>query len=394
MVKCVALIVAAGRGTRFSGLLSQQYQIPKQYREIGGKMVLRRCLTTFVAHPKIDAVRVVIHKDDRELYNLAALNLDILPPVIGGNSRQESVYLGLESLKDLNPDVVLIHDGARPLIDFGTINRVVSAVDENTGSIPGISVVESIKRVDEDGYIIQNIDRNNLVTAQTPQGFPYRKLLEAHEKLRNSEILYTDDSAIALECGIRVKVVSGNESNIKITSSSDLAKASSSFSTQSEIRTGYGFDAHRFEDGKNFVTLGGVEIPHSKGLLGHSDADVALHALTDAILGAISAGDIGLHFPCSDPKWKGASSDIFLRHAANILYERDGVINNVDLTIVCESPKITPHRYNIIKRISEILSISEDRISVKATTTEGMGYEGRKEGISSTAIVTVKLPQR
>lgn len=393
MAKCIALIVAAGRGTRFSGILSKSYQIPKQYHEIGGKMVLRRALTTFVAHPKIDAVRVVIHKDDRELYNLASLNLDILPPVIGGETRQESVRIGLESIESLEPDIVLIHDGARPLVDFGIINRVVSAIDGDTGVIPAIPVVESIKKVSENEFIIDNVDRSNLYTAQTPQGFPFKKLLEAHKKAKTVSTMYTDDSAIAIDNGLKVKIIYGNENNIKITSTSDLLKASNSFSTSAtEVRTAFGFDAHRFDDSKNSIVLCGVNIPNTKGLKGHSDADVALHAITDALLGTMSAGDIGLHFPPSDEKWKGVSSDLFLKHAANILYEKDGVINNVDVTIVCESPKISPYRYAMIKRIADILLIPEEKVSVKATTTEGMGYEGRGEGISATAVVTVRLP--
>ena len=395
MSKCIALIVAAGRGTRFSGILSKNnYQIPKQYHEIGGKMILRRAITTFTAHPKINAVRVVIHPDDKELYNLAAMNLNILPPIDGGQSRQESVRLGLESIKDLNPDIVLIHDGARPLIDFGTINRILAAIDEECGAVPAMPMIESVKKVDDKGFIIKNIERDALYTVQTPQGFPYKKLLKAHEKAKNDNINYTDDSAIATNYGIKVKIIPGNENNVKITSASDLIKASSGFSAPSEIRTAIGFDAHRFDDDKNAIILGGVKIQNTKGLKGHSDADVVLHAVTDAVLGTISAGDIGMHFPPSDPQWKNANSDIFLKHAVNILYERDGIINNVDITIVCESPKISPYRYEIVKRISDIMMIDEEKVSVKATTTEGMGYEGRREGISATAIVTVKLPTR
>ena len=395
MSKCVALIVAAGRGTRFSGMLPRNnYQIPKQYHEIGGKMILRRAITTFTAHPKINAVRVVIHPDDRELYNLAAINLNILPPIEGGQSRQESVRLGLESIKELDPDIVLIHDGARPLIDFGTINRILAATDEENGAVPAMPMIESVKRVDGDGFIIKNVDRDALYTVQTPQGFPYKKLLDAHEKAKNDNVNYTDDSAIATKYGIKVRIIPGNENNVKITSTSDLVKASGNFSAPNEIRTAIGFDAHRFDDEKNSIILGGITIQNTKGLQGHSDADVVLHAITDAVLGTVSAGDIGMHFPPSDPRWKNASSDIFLKHAIDILYERDGIINNVDVTIVCETPKISPYRYEMIKKIADIMMINEEKVSVKATTTEGMGYEGRREGISATAIVTVKLPIR
>lgn len=382
MARCVALVVAAGRGRRFGG------DLPKQYLSLGGRMVLRHSLARLAAHPGISAVRAVIHPDDRLFYDIAAAGLPLLDPVYGGETRQDSVRLGLESLSDLAPDLVLIHDGARPFIDQGTVSRVLFALDSHPGAIPALAVADTIKRA-EDGLITGTVDRSSLWRAQTPQGFRYADILDAHRRAAGREL--TDDAAVAEQAGLPVALVAGSEDNVKITTLADLERAARAFQGPGEIRTGSGYDVHRFAPG-TAVNLCGVAVPHDFALEGHSDADVALHALTDAILGAISAGDIGHHFPPSDPRWKGASSDHFLRHAASLVAGLGGNIRHVDLTIICERPKIGPHRLAMAAKVAEILAITQDRVSVKATTTEGLGFTGRREGIAAQAVATVHLP--
>jgi 2-C-methyl-D-erythritol 4-phosphate cytidylyltransferase/2-C-methyl-D-erythritol 2,4-cyclodiphosphate synthase len=381
-MECVVLVVAAGRGTRAGG------DLPKQYRELGGRAVLRWSLERFRRHPRIDAVRAVIHPDDRALYDAAAAGLDLLPPVHGGASRQDSVRLGLESLASFQPKAVLIHDAARPFIDDETIARTVDALANASGAIVAVPVADTIKR-GTDGRITGTVDRAGLWRAQTPQGFRFAEILAAHRAAAGAEL--SDDAAVAERAGLAVALVQGSEMNTKLTSDDDLRRAALLAAATAETRVGTGFDVHAFGPGDH-VWLCGVKVPHTQALVGHSDADVALHALTDAILGAIGAADIGAHFPPSDPRWRGAASDKFLAHAVSLLSERSGSVVHADVTIICERPKVGPHRDAMIKRLAAILGTDPARCSVKATTTEGLGFTGRGEGIAAQAVATVRLP--
>jgi 2-C-methyl-D-erythritol 4-phosphate cytidylyltransferase/2-C-methyl-D-erythritol 2,4-cyclodiphosphate synthase len=382
MVKCVALVVAAGRGRRLGG------EMPKQYLDLGGRPVLRHTLAVLATNPGIDAVRCVIHPDDRPFYDLAAAGLGLLEPVDGGASRQDSVRLGLESLADLAPDAVLIHDGARPFVDAGTIGRVIGALEQHPGAIPAIAVADTLKH-GRHGLVAATVERVNLYRAQTPQGFRYGDILEAHRAAAGCEL--TDDASVAERAGLAVALVTGSEDNFKITTLADLDRARRAFGGPGETRTGSGFDVHRFVPGTG-LWLCGVPVPHDAALDGHSDADVALHAATDAVLGAIAAGDIGHHFPPTDDRWKGAASHLFLAHAAGLLSALGGRVVHLDLTIICERPKVGPHRGAMAARVAEILGISQNRVSIKATTTEGLGFTGRREGIAAQATATVWLP--
>jgi 2-C-methyl-D-erythritol 4-phosphate cytidylyltransferase/2-C-methyl-D-erythritol 2,4-cyclodiphosphate synthase len=382
MAKCVALVVAAGRGRRFGG------EVPKQYLDLCGRMVLRHTLAAFAANPQISAVRAIIHPDDRALYDEAAHGLGLLDPVPGGAERQDSVRLGLESLQDLAPDYVLIHDGARPFIEAGTIGRVIAALSTHAGAIPAIAVADTLKR-GEAGIITGTVDRAHLWRAQTPQGFRYADILKAHQAASGEAL--TDDAAVLERAGLQVALVAGAEDNVKITTAQDLERARRGSDRPGEVRSGSGYDVHRFAPGDG-VWLCGVKVPHDAALEGHSDADVALHALTDALLGAIAAGDIGHHFPPSDARWKGAASHLFLAHAAALAEALGGRIVNVDVTIICERPKVGPHRPAMQARLAEILGIAQGRVSVKATTTEGLGFTGRREGIAAQAVANVWLP--
>ena len=365
--------------------------MPKQYRNLNGRAVLRHSLGVFCAHPAVSCVRTVIHPDDEALYNAAAEGLPVLAPVYGGATRQDSVRLGLESLKDEAPDIVLIHDGARPFVDFGIINRVIDRAEKGDGAVPALPVTDTIKTAVKtpEGVlkIEKTVDRSALWRVQTPQAFPFKDILDAHEKAKGREL--TDDAAVAEEAGLSVILVKGTEENIKITTSDDLTRAEERCSQKlPDIRTATGFDVHKFEEG-SFVTLCNVKVPHDMGLNGHSDADVALHALTDALLGAAGSGDIGLHFPPSDNKWKGADSAQFLQYAVSLVKGLGGKILNADVTLICERPKIGPYRLQMTERLSELLEISASRISIKATTTEKLGFTGRKEGIAAQACVSV-----
>ncbi len=382
MAKCVVLVVAAGRGRRFGG------DLPKQYQELAGRMVLRHSLAAFAANPQIDAVRAVIHPDDRSLYDTAALGLNLLDPVHGGAERQDSVRLGLESLADLSPEIVLIHDGARPFIDAGTIDRVIAALDHHPGAIPAIAVADTLKR-GQDGQITGTVERAGLWRAQTPQGFRFNDILAAHQAVAGQQL--TDDAAVLESRGQTVALVAGDEANVKITTAIDLARAARAFDGPGDPRVGSGYDVHKFTQGDG-VMLCGVRVPHDFGLEGHSDADVAMHALTDALLGAIAAGDIGRHFPPTDPRWKGAASARFLEHACALITGLGGEIRHVDLTIICERPKVGPYRTAMQRELAGILKLPLGRVSVKATTTEGLGFTGRREGIAAEAVATVRLP--
>jgi 2-C-methyl-D-erythritol 4-phosphate cytidylyltransferase/2-C-methyl-D-erythritol 2,4-cyclodiphosphate synthase len=378
-----ALVLAAGRGARFGGTL------PKQYLPLGGTSVLRHAVTAFAANKRIAGIQVTIRPEDGEVYGTALAGLDLLPPVPGGAERQDSVRLGLEALEPHKPAYVLIHDGARPFPDAALIDRVIDALDQAPAAIPGLPLGDTIKRV-ADGVITQTVDRGGLWRVQTPQGFHFDAILAAHRAAAG--LALTDDAAVAEAAGIAPLVVSGSEANLKVTTTDDLAAAERLIAArQADIRVGQGFDAHPFGPGAGLMICG-VNIPHNAGVIGHSDADVGLHALTDAILGAIGAGDIGMHFPPSDPQWKGASSDRFLAHAAGLVRTRGGSIAALDVTIICERPRIGPHRTAMVERIAAILGIAPDRVSVKATTTEKLGFTGRGEGIAAQAVATVRLP--
>lgn len=380
----IALIVAAGRGTRIGG------EIPKQYLPLLGRPILRHSLETFARHPAIDKVRVVIHPDDRDLYEDAAAGLELLEPVPGGASRQDSVRLGLESLTPLAPDIVLIHDGARPLVSPATIAATIAALDAHPGAIAAVPMPDTLKK-DVRGHAAAGPDRAGLWRAQTPQTFRFAEILAAHRQAGGAEL--TDDAAVAERAGLAVALVAGEEENLKVTNPADLARAERLLLHRlGDVRTGNGYDVHAFGDAGRKLMLCGIDVPHERGLAGHSDADVALHAITDAVLGAIGEGDIGQHFPPSDARWKGASSDRFLEHAASLVAGRGGAIAHVDVTIVCERPKIGPHRAAMQARLAAILRIDADRVSVKATTTEKLGFTGRGEGIAALATATVRLP--
>ena len=383
MASCIALVVAAGRGTRVGGPL------PKQYLPLAGRPLLRHSLETLATHPGIAAVRVVFNPEDSGHYESATRGLELLTPVAGGAARQDSVRLGLESLENRAPERVLIHDGARPLVDAGTIDRVLAALDDAEGSIPALPMSDTVKR-GENGRVLETVDRSQLWRAQTPQGFRFAAILRAHRAARGSEL--SDDAAVAERAGLSVRLVLGNEENFKVTTSEDLLRAEQLLAARAgDIRTGQGFDVHAFGDGDH-LWLCGVKIAHERGLIGHSDADVGLHALTDAILGALGAGDIGMHFPPSDPKWRGLASHRFLRHAADLVATASGSIVHADVTIICERPKVGPHRDAMVARIAEILAIERRRVSVKATTTEKLGFTGRGEGIAAQAVATIRLP--
>ena len=403
-----ALIVAAGRGLRArrGGFAENETLAPKQYAVIGGRPVLAWAIQAFVEHPEIEGVGVVIHGDDRKLYERAVASCELggcgaklFKPVIGGRDRQASVRLGLESLRDVAPDWVLVHDAARPFVDGGTIDRVVHALSDFDGVVCAAPVADTLKRVGPNGQIVETVSREGLWRAQTPQGFRFGALAEAHEKAAGEVgLVFTDDASVAEWAGLRVGVVMGCAGNDKLTTFEEISMADARLAAlgdsrraSCDIRLGNGYDVHKFGAGSN-LWLCGVEIAHGQTLIGHSDADVGLHALTDAILGAIGDGDIGAHFPPSDPKWKGARSDIFLAHAASLVRKGEGEIINVDLTIICEEPKVGPHRDEMRETISRILAIDVSRVSVKATTSEGLGFTGRGEGIAAMASATVRVP--
>ena len=392
MTTCTALIVAAGRGSRFGGPL------PKQYADWEGQPILRHTILALRASQAITDVRVVISSADEGHYKAATAGLGLAPPVAGGVSRQQSVLNGLESLAPNAPDFVAIHDAARPFVRAEDIAACLVAASRIgiDGALLGIPLADTLKRVDGDGAVSETVSRANLWRAQTPQIFRFAALLEAHRAVAslgaNEASALTDDAAVAERAGLKLVMVAGHEDNTKITTTEDLERTRP-LETRMETRTASGFDVHGFAPG-NAVMLGGIAITHTHALAGHSDADVALHALTDALLGTIGAGDIGKHFPPSDPQWRGASSDHFLQHAVNLVRERGGRITHLDLTLVCESPKIGPHREAMVASIARIAGVTADRVSVKATTTEGLGFTGRREGIAAQAIATVELPRR
>jgi len=383
MASCIALVVAAGRGTRLGGAR------PKQYLLLAGRPLLRHSLETLARHPRIAKTRIVFHPEDRALYDEAVAGLDLLPPVPGGAARQDSVRLGLESLETLAPEQVLIHDAARPFLDAALIDRVLDALGDAPGAIPALPVSDTLKRGSA-GAIAATIDRTGLYRAQTPQGFRFDAIVKAHRAAAGQEL--SDDAAVAEHAGLPVRLVAGSEDNLKVTQPEDFAHAERLIAAQAgEFRTGQGFDVHAFGPGDH-LWLCGLKLAHSQGLVGHSDADVGLHALTDAILGALGAGDIGMHFPPGDARWRDAPSHLFLRHAADLVRQARGSIVHVDVTVICEAPRVGPQRAAMIARIAEILGIAPTRVSVKATTTEGLGFTGRREGMAAQAVATLRLP--
>ena len=382
-----AVVVAAGRGFRAGG------EGPKQYREIGGEPVIRSSLKGLAGHPGIAMVQPVIHPDDTALFRAAAAGLDVLEPVFGGATRQASVRAGLEQLRPRQPDLVLVHDAARPFVSGALISRGIAAASACGAAIPALAIADTVKTVDLSGTVTGTIERAQLRLVQTPQAFAFATLLEAHQRARAAgREDFTDDAALAEWAGIKVSTFEGEAANVKLTTADDFVRAGvAELAALTDVRTGFGYDVHAFGAGDH-VTLGGVRIAHMQGLSGHSDADVVLHALVDAILGALADGDIGVHFPPSDPQWRGASSDRFLAFAIERVRARKGRIAHLDVNVVCEAPRIGPHRDAIRMRIAEIAGIDLTRVAVKATTSEKLGFIGRSEGMAAFATATVRLP--
>ncbi len=385
-----AVIVAAGRGER----AGSPEDGPKQYRPIGGHAVLTHTLRVFLSHPAVNTVSVVIHPDDHELYQAAIANLKVTKPlhsVDGGSTRQQSVLQGLEALRQEAPDIVLIHDGVRPFIDAALIDAVLEPLlNGKAAALPVVPLTDTIKRATTDKTVGETVPRADLRAAQTPQGFAYDQILDVHRRAATeTDHEFTDDSSIAEWAGIDVALVAGTTGNVKLTVARDIEMADRELGRAlPDVRTGNGYDVHALVAG-DFVTLCGVRIDHDQALSGHSDADVGLHALTDALLATCGAGDIGDHFPPTDPQWKGAESCIFLNRAAEIVSEAGGSILNVDVTLICEAPKIGPHRLVMRQKLAELLQLDLERCSVKATTNETIGFVGRREGIAAIATASV-----
>jgi 2-C-methyl-D-erythritol 4-phosphate cytidylyltransferase/2-C-methyl-D-erythritol 2,4-cyclodiphosphate synthase len=373
-----ALIVAAGRGSRFG------QTVPKQYAALAGEPVLRHTIRAFRDHPGIDVVQAVIHPDDTALYEQAVGDMALNPPVAGGDTRQASVLNGLTALAPLRPDNVLIHDAARPLVSADLIGRTIDALSNAAGAIAAVPVHDP-------ATIAHTVPRDRLWRAQTPQGFRFNDIIAAHRDAAGQTL--TDDAAVAERAGLSVALVEGSEDNFKVTTSQDLVRAERLMqaSRPAMQRVGTGFDVHRFATDGDHVMLCGVAVPHERGLAGHSDADVGLHALVDALLGAIAAGDIGDHFPPSDARWAGAESSLFVEHARDLVDQANGVIENVDLTLICQTPRVGPYREAMRARVAELLAVPMSAVSVKATTTEGLGFTGRSEGIAAQAVASVRI---
>ena len=387
MAQVAAVVVAAGQGLRAGG------EIPKQFRRIAGETLLERALSAFAEAPHVTFVQPVIRPDDVDLVRRLTSGMNVLEPVAGGATRQASVRAGLEALVACTPDIVLVHDAARPFASASLITRAIAAAEKTGAAIPALPVTDTVKRIDSTGTIEATLDRNSIRLVQTPQAFAFPALFDAHRRaLAQGRNDFTDDAALAEWAGIKVSVFAGEPGNIKFTTPEDFARAEAIQSAGlGDVRTGSGLDVHAFGPGDH-VTLGGIRIPHVQALTGHSDADVALHALTDAILGALADGDIGAHFPPSDPQWRGASSDRFLTFAVERVRARGGRIAHLDLTIVCEAPRIGEHRDRMRANIANLASIGIERVGVKATTSEKLGFTGRGEGIAAYATATIRLP--
>lgn len=391
-MSAAVLIVAAGRGKRAGSAT------PKQYVRLGGESVLSRSVRAFAAHPRISRIQVVIHPDDRARYEAATASLGprLATPVLGGASRQDSVRAGLQALKGDAPSAVLIHDAARPFVTADVIDRVLGALSAGRGAIAALPVADTLKRSGAGQIVRGTVERAELWRAQTPQGFEFAPILDAHEAaFAAGRTEFSDDAAVAEWAGIDVVLVAGSERNIKLTTETDFEMAEQLLggsAAATALRTGIGVDVHRFAEGDH-VWLCGVRIAHTAKLEGHSDADVAMHALTDAILGAIADGDIGQHFPPSDPRWRNAASRLFLGDARRRVEALGGRIVNVDVTIMCESPRIAVHRGAMQESVAQVLGIAPGQVGVKATTTEGLGFIGRGEGIAALATAAVELPR-
>jgi len=385
--RTAAILVAAGRGLRAGA------GGPKQYREIGGQTVIYRAMQAFCDHPQVFAVQPVVNPDDSAMFNEAVRGLRHETPAAGGATRQASVHAGLEALAAQKPDIVLIHDAARPFVTSAVIARAIEAAGRTGAAVPTVAVTDTIKQVGATGNVEATPDRATLRIAQTPQAFRFDVILEAHRRAaREGRGDFTDDAAIAEWAGLTVATFEGDAANMKLTTPEDFVREEARLGAMlGDIRTGTGYDVHAFGEGDH-VMICGVRVPHSRGFLAHSDGDVGLHALVDAILGALADGDIGSHFPPSDAKWKGASSDRFLKYAIDRVTARGGRVANLEVTLICERPKIGPLRDTMRARIAEISGIDISRIAVKATTSERLGFTGREEGIAATASATIRLP--
>ena len=371
-----ALIVAAGKGERLGG------ELPKQYRPIGGKPVLRWAVEALAGHPSIDQVRVVIGDGHNQMALDALSGLPVGELVRGGAERSDSVLNGLKAIGD---GAVLVHDAARPFCPPAVVDRLIAALDGNDGAVPVLPVADTLALGDT--VLDSPFDRKRVLRVQTPQAFHVEDLIYAYEEAGGGSP--TDESTVMLAAGLKVAAVEGDPMLEKLTTPADWERAEAILASRLIPRTGMGFDVHAFA-GEGPIVLGGIAVPHSRGLAGHSDADVVLHALTDALLGAAGLGDIGEHFPPSDAQWKGASSDLFLKHAADLVRERGGIIDHVDVTIIAEEPKVGPHRSAIRTRVAEILAVKLEQVSVKATTTEGLGFTGRREGMAAQAVASIR----
>lgn len=374
----VALIVAAGSGSRMGS------DIPKQFRPIGGRAVLAHAFDAVASHPSIDAVRVVIGEDQQEIASRALEGRDVGELIIGGAERADSVWAGLSAI---DSDIILVHDAARPFCPHDVIDRLLAALEKAEGAVPVLPLADTLARAGD--MLGAPIDREGLVRVQTPQAFRYRSLTESYAQWNGPSP--TDESTVMRAAGREVAVVEGDPMLEKLTTAADWQRAENWLNSRLVSRTALGFDVHPFS-GEGPIMMGGISIPHDRGLAGHSDADVVLHAITDALLGAAGLGDIGSHFPPSDPQWKGADSSIFLAHAAQLLRDSGGTIDFIDCTVICEAPKIGPHRDVMRSRVAEILAIPFGAVSIKATTTERLGFTGRREGIAAQAVASVRMP--
>ncbi len=383
MHRVAVIIVAAGRGERFGG------DGPKQYAMLAGKSLIRHAAETFAAHPAVCSVLPVIHADDADLCADALAGIPCLSPVVGGESRQASVGNGLRALADHVPDLVLVHDAARPLVPNAVIDAVLDALQTHAGAVPGMAVVDTMKRTDDNGLVTDTVPRANMWRAQTPQGFRFDLLAAAHDAA--ADMSATDDAQLMETAGHAVIVVPGAERSLKVTTQGDLRRLEEIMKNDRGTapqtpRVGSGFDVHRLGAGDG-VTLCGIDIACNHALIGHSDADVAMHALTDAILGALGAGDIGSHFPPSDERWRGVASEVFLSHACTLAEDAGLAVGNADVTIICEQPKVGPHREAMRENLARIMDTDVANVSVKATTTEKLGFAGRREGIAAQTTV-------
>jgi 2-C-methyl-D-erythritol 4-phosphate cytidylyltransferase/2-C-methyl-D-erythritol 2,4-cyclodiphosphate synthase len=385
--KAAAILVAAGRGLRAGA------GGPKQYRSIGGQPVIFRAMEAFCRHPQVFAVQPVLNPDDAVMFNEAVSGLSYAAPTPGGATRQASVHAGLEALVDSNPEIVLIHDAARPFVSADVISRAIEAASRTGAAVPSVAVTDTIKLVNANGDVEATPERARLRIAQTPQAFRFEVILDAHRRAaREGRSDFTDDAALAEWAGLTIATFEGDVANMKLTTPEDFVREEARLAAAlGDIRTGTGYDVHALGDGDHLMICG-VRVPHTSGFLAHSDGDVGLHALVDAILGALADGDIGSHFPPSDMKWKGASSDQFLKYAIERVTARGGRVANLEVTLICERPKIGPLRDRMRARIGEISGVNVSRVAVKATTSERLGFTGREEGIAATASATIRLP--